>query len=56
MAKTKSVFFCTQCGYESSGWLGKCPGCGGMMVEKGQNLVCVNDGCKKIIPRPEETE
>ncbi len=34
----------------------KCPGCGGMMVEKGQNLVCVNDGCKKIIPRPEETE
>ncbi len=28
MAKTKSVFFCTQCGYESSGWLGKCPGCG----------------------------
>jgi len=25
--KTKSVFFCTECGYESSGWLGKCPGC-----------------------------
>jgi len=21
------VFFCTECGYESSGWLGKCPGC-----------------------------
>ena len=27
MAKSKSVFFCTECGYESSGWLGKCPGC-----------------------------
>ncbi len=27
MAKVKSVFFCTECGYESSGWLGKCPGC-----------------------------
>ncbi len=29
MAKGKStVFFCKECGYESSGWLGKCPGCG----------------------------
>lgn len=27
MAKIKSVYFCTECGYESSGWLGKCPGC-----------------------------
>lgn len=27
MAKAKSVFYCTECGYESSGWLGKCPGC-----------------------------
>lgn len=27
MAKAKTVFFCTECGYESSGWLGKCPGC-----------------------------
>ncbi len=28
MAKTKTCFFCNECGYESSGWLGKCPGCG----------------------------
>ena len=27
MAKVKTVFFCKECGYESSGWLGKCPGC-----------------------------
>ncbi len=27
MAKAKTVFFCKECGYESSGWLGKCPGC-----------------------------
>ena len=26
--KTKSVWFCNQCGYESPKWLGKCPGCG----------------------------
>ena len=28
MAKVKTCFFCNECGYESSGWLGKCPGCG----------------------------
>ena len=27
MAKTKSVFFCTECGYESAKWMGQCPGC-----------------------------
>ena len=27
MAKAKSVFFCQNCGYESSKWLGQCPGC-----------------------------
>jgi DNA repair protein RadA/Sms len=27
MAKQKSVFFCNECGYESSKWLGQCPGC-----------------------------
>jgi DNA repair protein RadA/Sms len=26
-SKTKSVFFCQQCGYESPKWLGKCPSC-----------------------------
>ncbi len=34
----------------------KCPKCGGMMVEKGQNLVCADDKCKKIIPKPESDE
>lgn len=28
MAKTKSVYFCNNCGYESAKWMGKCPGCG----------------------------
>lgn len=27
MAKTKQVFFCQECGYESSKWQGQCPGC-----------------------------
>lgn len=28
MAKLKSVYFCTSCGYESPKWMGKCPACG----------------------------
>lgn len=27
MAKVKTVFFCKECGYETSKWLGQCPGC-----------------------------
>lgn len=28
MAKTKTVFFCQNCGAQSSKWVGKCPNCG----------------------------
>lgn len=28
MAKLKSVYFCSNCGYESPKWMGKCPSCG----------------------------
>ena len=28
MAKTKIIFFCTNCGNESLKWMGRCPGCG----------------------------
>ena len=27
MPKSKTVFYCTSCGYESSKWMGQCPGC-----------------------------
>ncbi len=27
MSKTKTAFFCSNCGYESTKWLGKCPSC-----------------------------
>lgn len=26
--KNATTFFCSECGYESPGWMGKCPGCG----------------------------
>lgn len=28
MAKTKTIFFCRSCGFESGKWIGKCPSCG----------------------------
>lgn len=28
MAKLKKVYFCSDCGYETPKWLGKCPSCG----------------------------
>ncbi len=28
MAKAKTTFFCRNCGYQSSKWLGRCPSCG----------------------------
>ena len=36
MAKKKTMFLCQDCGYTSSKWLGKCPGCGqwNTMVEE----------------------
>ncbi|MEG0542245.1 MAG: hypothetical protein RR528_07950, partial [Angelakisella sp.] len=26
-SKSKSVYVCTECGYETSKWLGRCPEC-----------------------------
>ena len=28
MAKTKTQYICSECGYTSPKWMGKCPGCG----------------------------
>jgi len=28
MAKPKTLFYCSNCGYKTSKWLGKCPSCG----------------------------
>ncbi|WP_138496067.1 DNA repair protein RadA [Paenibacillus pinistramenti] len=41
MAKTKTKFFCSECGYETPKWYGKCPGCGAWnsMVEELETVV-----------------
>ncbi|MCQ2275272.1 MAG: DNA repair protein RadA, partial [Bacteroidales bacterium] len=28
MAKPRTFYYCRECGYQSSSWLGKCPACG----------------------------
>jgi DNA repair protein RadA/Sms len=28
LARSRTVFYCLECGYEAPKWLGKCPGCG----------------------------
>ncbi|MNH88484.1 hypothetical protein D3C87_708660 [compost metagenome] len=41
MAKIKTKFYCTECGYESPKWYGKCPGCSSWntMVEETEKVV-----------------
>ncbi|MGW8959843.1 DNA repair protein RadA [Paenibacillus sp. NPDC055715] len=41
MAKVKTKFSCTECGYESPKWYGKCPGCQAWnsMVEETESVV-----------------
>ena len=55
--KTKTIFFCNNCGHESPKWLGKCPGCGewnsfveeSVVVGKGgKNKVKSEDAAKPI--------
>ncbi len=54
MAKTNTVFFCNECGYESAKWLGKCPACNAWntfveekVVKQGNNKTVVK---KTVIP------
>ena len=52
MAKTKTIFVCSSCGYESQKWLGKCPACNEWNTfyeEKEQNIVARDMGRKEII-------
>ncbi len=47
MAKAKTYYFCQECGYQSSSWLGRCPECGkfGTFVEE---VVKVESGKRKV--------
>jgi len=49
MAKVKSKYVCQSCGYETAGYLGKCPECGELLVKKvtknGNFEVCSSRTC-----------
>ena len=59
MAKAKTVFVCSSCGYESAKWLGKCPACNEWntfyeekVVSSSNNSSNVNGGNRtKAMPR-----
>jgi DNA repair protein RadA/Sms len=47
MSKTKSAFFCQNCGYESAKWLGKCPNCNSWNTFVEEVIVRGNDKKEK---------
>ncbi len=53
MAKTKTVYFCSNCGNESPKWLGKCPNCGewNTYVEE---KVQVKSSKESLLPKSEQ--
>ena len=60
MAKTKTVFVCSNCGYESPKWLGKCPACNewnSFYEEKLANQTGSGKGGEKkiVTPKPLDT-
>ena len=59
MAKSKIIFVCDECGYESAKWLGRCPACGSwnsffeqkIVESKNSSLKANAEGNKTNIPQ-----
>ena len=57
MAKNKTVFVCSSCGYESPKWMGKCPACNEWNTfyeEKVVSSSSSNSSKKKELAKPVE--
>lgn len=54
MAKSKTIFICQECGYESSGWMGKCPACmqWNTFVEERQTTAIKTASSPEGAPKP----
>ena len=59
MAKTKSSFFCQNCGNQSTRWLGKCPACNEwntyveeVIISKDEKKKGYKKGDKAVTPKP----
>jgi DNA repair protein RadA/Sms len=53
MSKTRSAFFCQNCGYESAKWVGKCPSCEQWNTFVEEVIVKGND---KLLPKDDWKE
>ena len=55
MKKSKTVFYCTECGNETGKWMGQCPGCGAWntLVEAPQETKSVSVGATRRFARPQ---
>ena len=56
MAKTNTVFFCNECGYESPKWLGKCPACNNWNTFVEEKVVSNSKGGSKNKAVKEKTK
>ena len=54
--KIKTVFVCSNCGYESSKWLGKCPGCNEWNSFYEEKLAKMNDKLSRTGRREEKLQ
>lgn len=48
MPKTKSLYVCSECGYDSSKWYGKCPGCGEWNTMNEQQISNISSSRSKL--------
>ena len=59
MAKTKTLYVCTECGADSPKWVGKCPSCGSWnsyveeVVSKSPTVARSYTGAETIKPKPQ---
>lgn len=51
MAKDKTAYVCTECGYDSSKWLGRCPSCG--TWDSFKEVKTSTSATKKVVPHPD---
>lgn len=52
MAKLKKVYFCTDCGYETPKWLGKCPACGAWNTIAEHTVAKENSSPARVVSVP----
>ena len=52
MAKLKKVYFCTDCGYETPKWLGKCPACGAWSTIAEHTVAKENSSPTRVVSVP----